>query len=348
MPSDSTPAAKRRVKVAAEAPPGDHRKRSRNRTTQSCVNCHQTKRACDRKRPCSRCIQFGLTGLCVYEVDDPARKSTATEDETTRLQNRIAELEEVIRELKNKPHPRWTAPDAHDSSNNGFGFLQTPPRSPASSSSYLALKLPVYAGPGATIQSLPTFGDLGWTDLLNWESSGSSDSSYSRSPLSTPSPLLVPASRSLDFLAPPATATRHELPWLLDVRGSQKAPSRLTACSCLNEPICYNTTAELASELRRATTVMARSLNHCFAAPCALGTKIHELETLVVNALRDARLCQDSSPAPIYRLPDVRAIQQQLKLAAQSRLWDENGLPAYDDSFMAWIPPAGASLKNYP
>ena len=84
-----------------------YRKRRRNRTTQSCLNCHTSKRKvsspihlskrnlihhnqCDRKRPCQRCIQLGLvsfcslqalpithhrfikTGLCVYEIDDPA------------------------------------------------------------------------------------------------------------------------------------------------------------------------------------------------------------------------------------------------------------------------------------
>jgi hypothetical protein len=59
----------------------DHRKRRRNRTTQSCLNCHTSKRKvgicdfyrcpftsmpidnynqCDRKRPCQRCIQLGL------------------------------------------------------------------------------------------------------------------------------------------------------------------------------------------------------------------------------------------------------------------------------------------------
>ncbi|GJE95936.1 Zn(II)2Cys6 transcription factor [Phanerochaete sordida] len=41
----------------------------RVRTTQSCLNCHTSKRKCDRKRPCQRCIQLGLVGLCVYEVD---------------------------------------------------------------------------------------------------------------------------------------------------------------------------------------------------------------------------------------------------------------------------------------
>ncbi|CAL1712207.1 unnamed protein product [Somion occarium] len=85
----------------------DHRKRRRNRTTQSCLNCHTSKRKCDRKRPCQRCIQLGLTGLCVYEVDDPALRDDPNLDETTRLRNRIAELESLVRELRGKPHPRW-------------------------------------------------------------------------------------------------------------------------------------------------------------------------------------------------------------------------------------------------
>jgi hypothetical protein len=72
---------------------------------------------CDRKRPCQRCIQLGLTGLCVYEIDDPAlrfdifiltltfptnyyTRDDPTIDETTRLRNRIAELESLVRELR--------------------------------------------------------------------------------------------------------------------------------------------------------------------------------------------------------------------------------------------------------
>ncbi|KAJ7913958.1 hypothetical protein B0H13DRAFT_1565294, partial [Mycena leptocephala] len=70
----------------------------RNRTTQSCLNCHATKRMCDRQRPCSRCSQLGIGGTCVYEVDDPNRQSKGKQDEGTRLMNRITELEGVIRE----------------------------------------------------------------------------------------------------------------------------------------------------------------------------------------------------------------------------------------------------------
>ncbi|KAI0263985.1 hypothetical protein BC834DRAFT_957183 [Gloeopeniophorella convolvens] len=85
----------------------DHRKRRRNRTTQSCLNCHTSKRKCDRKRPCQRCIQLGLTGLCVYEIDDPSIRDDPNVDENTRFRNRIAELESLVRELRGKPHPRW-------------------------------------------------------------------------------------------------------------------------------------------------------------------------------------------------------------------------------------------------
>ncbi|KAH7885479.1 hypothetical protein F5I97DRAFT_1943722 [Phlebopus sp. FC_14] len=92
----------------------DHRKRRRNRTTQSCLNCHTSKRKCDRKRPCQRCIQLGLTGLCVYEIDDPALRDDPSIDEATRLRNRIAELESLVRELRGKPHPRWADANFRD------------------------------------------------------------------------------------------------------------------------------------------------------------------------------------------------------------------------------------------
>ncbi|KAI0288534.1 hypothetical protein BC826DRAFT_684146 [Russula brevipes] len=103
---------------------GDHRKRRRNRTTQSCLHCHTSKRMCDRKRPCGRCTQLGITGLCVYEVDDPSQRVEA-EDDKIRLQKRVAELEGVIRELKSKPHPRLNQPPSlagvhHDQKDDAF------------------------------------------------------------------------------------------------------------------------------------------------------------------------------------------------------------------------------------
>ncbi|KAJ7073244.1 hypothetical protein B0H15DRAFT_65404 [Mycena belliarum] len=131
-------------KALAKATPttdGDHRKRRRNRTTQSCLNCHTTKRMCDRKRPCSRCSQLGLSGNCVYEVDDPKRQ--AQPDESARLINRIAELEGVIRELKNKPHPRWLA----EQDRPAFGSDSHP--SPPSSAGPPTPKAPIWAFPSS-------------------------------------------------------------------------------------------------------------------------------------------------------------------------------------------------------
>ncbi|TDL25390.1 hypothetical protein BD410DRAFT_766012 [Rickenella mellea] len=86
----------------------DHRKRRRNRTTQSCLHCHTNKRKVRLGRPCQRCTQLGMTGLCIYEVEDPDARHDPDVAETTRLQNRIAELEILVRELRGKPHPRWT------------------------------------------------------------------------------------------------------------------------------------------------------------------------------------------------------------------------------------------------
>ncbi|KAJ9118333.1 hypothetical protein QFC22_004247 [Naganishia vaughanmartiniae] len=45
----------------------DHRKRKRNRTIQSCLPCHQNKRKCDRKKPCSRCKTLGLVSANASE-----------------------------------------------------------------------------------------------------------------------------------------------------------------------------------------------------------------------------------------------------------------------------------------
>ncbi|KDQ15126.1 hypothetical protein BOTBODRAFT_109337, partial [Botryobasidium botryosum FD-172 SS1] len=88
--------------MASLAPPQplDHRKRRRNRTTQSCMSCHLNKRKCDRQRPCQRCTNLGSTALCVYEVDDKHYRLVPGQDEVSHLRSRVAELEAVIREIK--------------------------------------------------------------------------------------------------------------------------------------------------------------------------------------------------------------------------------------------------------
>ncbi|KAL0950611.1 hypothetical protein HGRIS_007402 [Hohenbuehelia grisea] len=100
----------------------DHRKRRRNRTIQSCLNCHGAKRMCDRKRPsCGRCTQLGMSGSCLYEIDDPTQWS-GRDDENARLLKRIAELEGVIRELRSKPHPKPTTRFLKTENGNGINL----------------------------------------------------------------------------------------------------------------------------------------------------------------------------------------------------------------------------------
>ncbi|OXC67489.1 hypothetical protein AYX13_03998 [Cryptococcus neoformans] len=84
----------------------DHRKRKRNRTIRSCVPCHNHKRKCDRKRPCGRCIALGLTGSCVYEIDEQRDMNDPEVAESERLRRRVAELEQVVRELRQKAPSR--------------------------------------------------------------------------------------------------------------------------------------------------------------------------------------------------------------------------------------------------
>ncbi|KAG1895533.1 uncharacterized protein F5891DRAFT_661841 [Suillus fuscotomentosus] len=190
---------------------GDHRKRRRNRTTQSCLNCHTSKRMCDRKRPCGRCTQLGLTGLCVYEVDDPSQR-TDVQDEGSRLRQRVAELEGVIRELKNKPHPRWvqagSTPEVefekwHARSQSRSAAEQQPteqqtePQSTSpsrtdqlvsgpldESHSSPRLLSPTHARPALTFSQPPV-------DLANTSASYSPYFSSISSPLSTPSPSIM-------------------------------------------------------------------------------------------------------------------------------------------------------------
>ncbi|KAF8495079.1 hypothetical protein JB92DRAFT_2748266, partial [Gautieria morchelliformis] len=78
----------------------DHRRRRRNRMRASCLNCYASKRKCDKKRPCGRCVRLGTTGLCVYEVEDIGGRDNRETNEIRHLRHRIAELESVIRALK--------------------------------------------------------------------------------------------------------------------------------------------------------------------------------------------------------------------------------------------------------
>lgn len=214
MTTEPKAVRKKRTTEVKPTSDGDHRKRRRNRTTQSCLNCHTSKRMCDRKRPCGRCTQLGLTGLCVYEVDDPSQR-TDIQDEGSRLRQRVAELEGVIRELKNKPHPRWvqtgSTPEveferwhARSQSRSATGQQQTEQqtKTKSTSSSSASPSLSTRSTSGPRDKSLPQLSSPSHAcpalsfpqppaDLTNTSASHFPYFSNISSPLSTPSPPIM-------------------------------------------------------------------------------------------------------------------------------------------------------------
>ncbi|KAF7342943.1 hypothetical protein MVEN_01724300 [Mycena venus] len=226
---------------------GDHRKRRRNRTTQSCLNCHATKRMCDRGRPCSRCSQLGLSGNCVYEVDDRSRLGQEKLDEETRLMNRIAELEGVIRELKNKPHPRWFADK--DRALSSDGSHTSPPSSEGPSTPNLSARTCSSSSP-----STPSF------PFPSPPSGQSSLPSYEKDSVEALLSMYAGLSEQMYI-------------------------RRDSTCGCLTETACYSVVLELSARLRGVAEILARSPGHTNNSTCGLNTRISALDTLAKDSL---------------------------------------------------------------
>ncbi|KAK0734878.1 hypothetical protein B0T26DRAFT_84986 [Lasiosphaeria miniovina] len=72
------------VDPAASAQEGLSRPQRRNRRVFVCIPCHRRKLKCDKAQPCSRCIQAGSSGECVYQRGTSSRHneepSTDAED----------------------------------------------------------------------------------------------------------------------------------------------------------------------------------------------------------------------------------------------------------------------------
>jgi len=313
----------------------DHRKRRRNRTTQSCLNCHTSKRMCDRKRPaCARCTQLGLTGLCVYEVDDPNQQPDS-QDESSRLLKRVAELEGVIRELKNKPHPRWMSEssgygqhgdDAGTSHLSSSSSPSTPslrassPYSPMSSPSPIAT--PPSASSPATINDAPV--ELTSMNLSIFSQSpqfsGYEDNVEMDQHLGSVSATFSPYSCNHDTLQP---------------------------CSCIMDASNYQTMLELSLRLRKATRTLGQYPRHQAGGYCVLNQNLMELDALTANILfsvdspHHTLPSYNQAPAP---LPSSLPTTHHSFTHSTSRLdpWlsstatDVNN--AGSDSLMSWRP----------
>ncbi|KAK7053334.1 hypothetical protein VNI00_003960 [Paramarasmius palmivorus] len=228
------------------------------------------------------------TGLCVYEVDDPSQRSDPN-DESSRLLKRVAELEGVIRELKNKPHPRWVQPRPDGTSDCGS------PKDTCKPSDTITSRSPA---------STPPFGD-GIAESHPRTGTMVQIPRYSSSPLSSPSPTITPASESPpgNILINPTDlelSTRMDLTTLFSPYPGplpsyedncfgtlpndplfydslvDKAPN--SRCSCLSDTETYNALLELSLRLRKAAQVLGQSRCHRIGSQCALNQRIAELD----------------------------------------------------------------------
>ncbi|GLB43732.1 putative GAL4-like Zn(II)2Cys6 (or C6 zinc) binuclear cluster DNA-binding domain [Lyophyllum shimeji] len=99
----------RRMRAAfnSRAAEGNHRKTRRVRAALSCINCHNSEQnATETALPAHDALSKDFSNLCQTHVMLFNKTASDSQDETTRLLRRVAELESVIREKR--PAPRWS------------------------------------------------------------------------------------------------------------------------------------------------------------------------------------------------------------------------------------------------
>ncbi|KAF5386166.1 hypothetical protein D9615_002224 [Tricholomella constricta] len=253
------------------------------------------------------------TGLCVYEVDDPSQRPDS-QDETARLLKRVAELEGVIRELKNKPHPRWSQPGSspsdrwHSRSQSDAPDLISDAPSPQTSSENGESPL---IGRAVTRTSTSTKASNIYPSismLPGRRPSSSNSQYYASSPHSTPSPcLMTPTDEYVQphvaIAAQPEMSPDYDLTSMFlgypGLTGSDDYGVLKTGrsdescfikqhgghCGCLLESPSYSAVLELSIRLRKAADILARSPNHHIGSTCLLNQRISDLDTFATNTL---------------------------------------------------------------
>ncbi|KAJ8098969.1 hypothetical protein POJ06DRAFT_296672 [Lipomyces tetrasporus] len=93
--------------MASEAEDNRSQRRSRSRIIQACILCHRLKRKCNRKRPCSQCLNR-QTSNCAYKaltaeyLESLENDTISLDVENKILQSRISQLEALISQLRNQ------------------------------------------------------------------------------------------------------------------------------------------------------------------------------------------------------------------------------------------------------
>ncbi|KAJ4483364.1 hypothetical protein J3R30DRAFT_1768225 [Lentinula aciculospora] len=357
-------------------PEGDHRKRSRNRCIRSCINCHASKRMCDRKRPaCARCTQLGLvssinkvyrswmilyfqTGLCVYEVDDPNQRSN-TQDESSRLLERVAELEGVIRELKNKPRPRWmpSACSEHSDDASHVAYSSSPsPTAPhlQGESSSQAPSVEESCAPQAPALLTSPSSSPSSAVTPPTENSSSPHPTINEDPTGLMGLDMFVHSPSFIGYSDDRMDTVHQQ--LVGV-GITKSPYPIAqTCNCVLEATNYQTMLELSLRLRKAASILARSSHHQTGVHCLLNQRLSELDVLTTNTLSSvdsphlsygvhqgihpSTVLTSTVPSPFYNPANTAA--SRLDTWLEGAITEANNIHAVNDSFMSWDPPRRA------
>ncbi|KAI9449796.1 hypothetical protein BJY52DRAFT_1359450 [Lactarius psammicola] len=361
----SSEAAKRKKldapqQLSAGVAVSDHRKRRRNRTTQSCLNCHTSKRMCDRKRPCGRCTQLGITGLCVYEVDDPSQRTEAADDKT-RLQKRVAELEGSFgRQLKNKPHPRWTQSSSDTYQDQAIPFLSASVSSPCAEehtsktpqgekSGVAAPSPPPDVDNSVVVPRLidsplatPEIGDAGTLSLSAFSPTSPGDDAIA-SLLSyfTDGDLQPDTSFAELFDNTLCDVTRNEATpdTCLSQHSGQQTP--LSECGCLSEVTNYQAVLELSLRLRCAAEALNRHPQHNDSSMCLLKQRIAELDVFTSNTLGNV---DTPGMGGYLKTPPTQTggLNSTPGCASPDASWTGGSASfaasASDDSLMSWTP----------
>ncbi|KAF7360537.1 hypothetical protein MVEN_00784700 [Mycena venus] len=244
-------------------------------------------------------------GNCVYEVDDPSRLGQGKLDEETRLMSRIAELEGVIRELKNKPHPRWLADKDRALSSDGSNT------SPPSSVGPSTPNLPAWTFPSSSPSTLPSF------PFPSSPSGQSSLPSYEKDSVES-------------LLSMYAGLSEH-----MSIR-------RDGTCGCLTETACYSAVLELSARLRGVAEIFARSPSHANNSTCGLNTRISALDALAKDSLlslTDHSLGSGLGCGNLTISPSV--FDQFYANNDQPFSWEMDDIPGYNDDMMSWVPNSG-------
>ncbi|KIY46763.1 hypothetical protein FISHEDRAFT_75290 [Fistulina hepatica ATCC 64428] len=313
------------------------------------------------------------TGLCIYETDDPSQRGES--DEHSRLLKRVAELEAVVRELKNKPHPQWTANVASGVDEAGLRASSTlpPPPEIQITSDDTSISGPPLGDDLVLNSSLFTV----LADVDNRQRSplpspiSQSPSPYiypltpiSLSPdgfpkfhvtISQASPCESEGYQDCDLPTFPRSSPTFSTGLLSPTKEleSRNCANASDDCSCVQDQPAYISLLELSVRLRKAAEVLSGSHIHSTGEICSLTRRIAELDFLLTEKLSKGT-CAEISTSVIpqhYAAPSVSGGGHSqdytfltTSLANSYRpprnLMNINSqiVPVLDDPLMSWNP----------